>query len=163
VEVSFDTDANGILTVTARDKETGKDQEITISGSTQLSKEEIDRMVRDSQEHAQEDRRRREEVEACNTADTLAYQVERQIQELGGRAPANERARAEQLISEIRNLVKSQSPDITRVRQLSSDLQQLGYSLSSVMHGQGPGEGSQVGTDQQPSDDDVIDTQYVKK
>src|SRR5262249_18268175 len=78
IDVSFDIDANGILTVTARDKTAGKEQSITISGSTQLSKEEIDRMVSDAQRHAAEDRRQREEVEARNHADTIAYQVEHQ-------------------------------------------------------------------------------------
>src|SRR5499426_1546504 len=134
VEVSFDIDANGILTVTARDKETGKEQKITISGSTQLSKEEIDRMVADAQSHADEDRRRREEVEARNHADAIAYQVERQLQELGDRAPANDKARAEQLISEIRQLVKNNSSDVARLRQLASDLQQLGYGLASAAY-----------------------------
>src|SRR6202162_3954756 len=85
IEVAFDIDANGILTVTAKDKETGKEQKITVSGSTQLSKEEIDRMVKDAQSHLEEDKRRREEVEARNTADSVAYQVERQIPELGDR------------------------------------------------------------------------------
>ena len=75
IDVAFDIDANGILTVTARDKTTGKEQSITISGSTQLSKEEIDRMVSDAQRHAAEDRRQREAVEARNQADTVAYQV----------------------------------------------------------------------------------------
>ena len=77
IEVTFDIDANGILTVTAKDQQSGKEQKITISGSTQLAKEEIDRMVADAQAHSEEDRRRREEVEARNTADSIAYQVER--------------------------------------------------------------------------------------
>ena len=124
IDVSFDIDANGILTVTARDKTTGKEQSITISGSTQLSKEEIDRMVSDAQ-HAAEDRQQREAVEARNQADTVAYQVERQLHELGDRAPMHERARAESMIQEIRQLVKDQSTDMARLRQLSSDLQQL--------------------------------------
>src|SRR5438128_140392 len=111
VEVAFDIDANGILTIAAKDKDTGKEQKITVSGSTQLSKEEIDRMVDDAQAHSDEDRRRREEVEARNSADSIAYQVERQIQELGNQVPVNEKARAEQLISEIRELVKNQSGD----------------------------------------------------
>ena len=93
VEVTFDIDANGILTVAAKDKESGKEQKITISGSTQLSKEEVDRMVVDAQSHSDEDRRRREEIEARNTADSMAYQVERQIAELGDRVPINEKAR----------------------------------------------------------------------
>jgi molecular chaperone DnaK len=147
IEVAFDIDANGILTVTARDRETGKEQKITISGSTQLSKEEIDRMVADAQQHADEDRRRREEVEARNHADTIAYQVERQLQELGDRAPANDRARAEQLISEIRQLVKDNSSDVARLRQLASDLQQLGYGLASAAYAQAAagGAGPQTG------------------
>src|SRR5213592_4602424 len=120
IEVTFDIDANGILTVTAKDKDTGKEQKITISGSTQLSKEEIDRMVTDAQQHAAEDRRQREEVEARNHADTIAYQVERQLQELGDRVPMHERARAEDMINGIRQLVKDQSTDMARLRQLSS-------------------------------------------
>src|SRR5438552_7504709 len=105
IEVTFDIDANGILTVTARDRDTGKEQKITITGSTQLAKEEIDRMVRDAETHADEDRRRKEEVEARNNADAMAHQVEKQLRELGDRAPANERARAEQMINQVRELV----------------------------------------------------------
>src|SRR5215510_7520095 len=132
VEVTFDIDANGILTVTAKDKDTGKEQTIKITGSTQLSKEEIDRMVRDAQSHADEDRRRREEVEVRNNADSMAYQVERQLRELGDRAPANEKARAEQLINEVRELVRTQSSDVSKLRQLTSDLQQILYGLASA-------------------------------
>jgi len=136
IDVAFDIDANGILTVTARDKTTGKEQSITISGSTQLSKEEIDRMVADAQQHATEDRRQREAVEARNQADTVAYQVERQLHELGDRAPMHERARAENMIQEIRQLVKDQSTDMARLRQLSSDLQQLAAGLVSSGYAQ---------------------------
>jgi molecular chaperone DnaK len=164
VEVTFDIDANGILTVTARDKETGKEQKITISGSTQLSKEEIDRMVADAQSHAEDDRRRREEVEARNQADSIAYQVERQLQELSGRVPANEKARAEQLISEIRQLVKNNSTDIARLRQLASDLQQLAYGLASAPYSQAAagGESSQGGRGGPSAGggDDVIDAEF---
>jgi molecular chaperone DnaK len=168
IEVSYDIDANGILTVTARDKESGKEQKITISGSTRLSKEEIDRMVRDAQAHSEEDRRRREEVEARNSADSMAYQVERQIQEMGERVPLNEKARAEQLISEIRELVKNNSSDIARLRQLTSDLQQVAYGLSSAAQaytsGRGEAEGGQRGPQpggRQPGGpDDVIDAEF---
>ncbi|HSE32935.1 MAG TPA: molecular chaperone DnaK, partial [Pyrinomonadaceae bacterium] len=102
VEVTFDIDANGILNVTAKDTATGKEQKITISGSTSLDKNEIDRMVRDAEQHSAEDKARRELVEARNMADSLAYSVERSIRDLGGRVPAHERARAESLINEIR-------------------------------------------------------------
>ena len=161
IEVTYDIDANGILTVTAKDKESGKEQKITISGSTQLSKEEIDRMVADAQSHSEEDRRRREEVEARNSADSLAYQVERQIQELGERVPLNEKARAEQLISQIRELVQNNSSDTTRLRQLTSDLQQVAYGLSSSgSGGQGPESGRSSGPQPGGGDDEVIDAEF---
>ena len=129
IEVTFDIDANGILTVTAADKDTGKQQKITISGSTQLSKDEIDRMIHDAEAHASEDKRRREEIEVANHADSMAYQVERQLREMGERVPANEKARAEQLISEVRSAMKSTPPDTTRLRQLTGDLQQIAHGL----------------------------------
>ena len=164
VEVAFDIDANGILTVTARDKTTGKEQSITISGSTQLSKEDIDRMVTDAQQHASEDRQRREEVEARNNADAMAYQVERQLHELGERAPMHERARAEDMIHEIRQLVKNQSTDIARLRQLSSDLQQLAAGLAASGYAQATAGGAdREGRDGRPrggTADDVIDAEF---
>jgi molecular chaperone DnaK len=168
IEVSFDTDANGILTVTARDKESGKEQKITISGSTQLSKEDIDRMVADAQTHSDEDRKRREEIEARNTADSMAYQVERQLRELGDRVPMNEKARAEQLMSQIRELVKSNSTDVARLRQLTSDLQQVAYGLTSAASSQEgagarPDGGGGRPEGQPPSsggNDDVIDAEF---
>ena len=166
IEVSFDIDANGILTASAQDKATGKEQRITITGSTQLPKDEVERMVTDAQSHADEDRRRREEVDARNQADSVAYQVERQIGELGDRAPANERARAEALISEVREMVKNNSTDISRLRQLSSDLQQLasglaatGYTRAAAGGAQGPAQGP--GAQSPPGGaDDVIDAEF---
>jgi molecular chaperone DnaK len=164
VEVTFDIDANGILTATARDKETSKEQKITISGSTQLSKEEIDRMVADARSHTDEDRRRREEVEARNHADSIAYQVERQLQELGARVPANEKARAEQLISQIRQLVNNNSTEIARLRELAGDLQQLAYGLASAPYSQAAAGGarSQSGSGGASAEggDDVIDAEF---
>ena len=163
IEVSYDIDANGILTVTAKDKESGKEQKITISGSTQLSKEEIDRMVADALSHSEEDRRRREEVEARNSADSMAYQVERQIRDLGDRVPMNEKARAEQLIAEIRELVKNNSSDVARLRRLTSDLQQVASGLASAAYSQassGGGQGGGPGGTQPGGGDDVIDAEF---
>src|SRR3989449_354259 len=145
IEVTFDIDANGILTVTAKDRDTGKEQKITISGSTQLSKEEVERMVRDAQAHSEEDRKRRQEVDARNAADSLAHQVERQIRDLGDGVPLNEKARAEQLIAEIRELVKSNSSDIGRLRQLASDLQQIAHALASTAYSRAASAGAQGG------------------
>ena len=163
IEVSFDIDANGILTVTAKDKDTGKEQKITITGSTQLAKEEIDRMVSDAQAHSDEDKRRREEVEVRNNADSIAYQVERQINELGDRVPANERARAEQLISEIRELVKANSSDVAKLRQLTSDLQQVAAALASAAYSQAASAGANAGRPgrgQSEQSDNVIDAEF---
>jgi molecular chaperone DnaK len=156
IEVTFDIDANGILTATARDKDTGKEQKITITGSTQLAKEEIDRMVHDAEAHAEEDRRRKEEVEARNNADAMAHQVEKQLHELGERAPANEKARAEQMINQVRELVRTQSTDVTQLRQLTSDLQQILYGLAAAASQAQQTETQKTGTD------DVIDADFRK-
>ncbi|MGE5529658.1 MAG: molecular chaperone DnaK [Patescibacteria group bacterium] len=153
IEVTFDIDANGILTVTARDKDTGKEQRITITGSTQLDKAEIDRMIRDAQAHAAEDRSRREAAEARNNADAAAYQVERLLNELGERAPANEKARAQGLIEEVRRLVKEESTDLNRLRQLAGDLQQIAHGLAAGAPAGTPGGGRRTG-------DDVIDADF---
>jgi molecular chaperone DnaK len=168
IEVTFDIDANGILTVTAKDKETGKEQKITISGSTQLAKEEIDRMVRDAQAHAEEDKRRHEEVAARNNADSVAYQVEKQIQDLGEKVPANEKARTQQLIGEIRELLKSDSIDLPRLRQLTGDVQQIGHAVSSAAYNQAATSsnggrkpaGSQGAGNQRSGNEDVIDAEF---
>jgi molecular chaperone DnaK len=170
VEVTFDIDANGILNVTAKDLGSGKEQKITISGSTSLDKAEIDRMIRDAEQHAVEDRQRRELVEARNTADSLAYGVERAISDMGDRVPAHERARAESLISDIRTAVKDESTSIDRLRQLTSDLQQISHSLASAAYGgqasaAGAGAGGGGGTSRGGggADDDVIDAEYTPK
>jgi len=161
VDVTFDIDANGILTVAAKDKATGKEQKITISGSTQLSKDEIDRMVREAEAHSSEDKRRREEVEVRNTADSTAYQVERRIKELAGQVPPHEAARSEQLITETRDLVKGNSTDLERLRQLTSDLQQMAAALSSSAYERttttraGGGDGQP-----QAESEDVIDAEF---
>ena len=173
VEVTFDIDANGILNVTAKDMATAKEQKITISGSTSLDKNEIDRMVRDAEQHSAEDKARRELVEARNMADSLAYSVERSIKDLGDRVPAHERARAESLINEIRSALKDESTPLERFRQMSSDLQQVSHSLASAAYSQasaagagagassGGGSGQSGGT--QGADDDVIDAEYTPK
>ena len=171
VEVAFDIDANGILNVSAKDMTTGKEQKITISGSTSLDKGDIDRMIKDAEQHAAEDRSRRELIEARNAADSLAYQVERAIKDMGDRAPEHERARAESLINEIRSAIKDDSVGVERLRQLTSDLQQLSHSLASAAYSQesgaaaagaGAGGGGTSGG-AGGGDDDVIDAEYVPK
>jgi molecular chaperone DnaK len=169
IEVTFDIDANGILNVSAKDLATGKEQKITISGSTSLDKGEIDRMIRDAQQHAAEDKQRRELVEARNNADALAYNVERAIKDMGDRVQPHERARAESLIIDIRNAIKDESTPIDRLRQLTSDLQQVSHSLASAAYSQasaagaGAGGGGTSGGGGGGGDDDVIDAEYTPK
>src|SRR5262249_50313183 len=138
---------------------------ITITGSTQLSKDEVERMVAEAQSHADEDRRRREEVDARNQADSIAYQVERQIGELGDRVPPKKPPAAEPTPGEGQEVVKNNSTDIARLRQLSSDLQQLasglaatGYTRAAAGGAQGPG--GQGAQDTRRGPDDVIDAEF---
>jgi molecular chaperone DnaK len=174
VEVTFDIDANGILNVSAKDMASGKEQKITISGSTSLDKGEIDRMLRDAERHAAEDKQRRELVEARNNADSLAYSVERAIKDMGDRVAPHERARAESLINDIRTALKDESTPLDRLRQLTSDLQQVSHSLSSAAYSQasaaaagagatGGGATSGGGSGVGAGDDDVIDAEYTPK
>jgi molecular chaperone DnaK len=163
VEVTFDIDANGILTVTARDKETSKEQKITVAGSGQLPKEEIDRMVKDAQAHVEDDKLRREQVSVRNTADSIAYQVEAQLRDLGDKVAPNDKSRAEQIITQIRDLVKSESADLPNLRQFTSDLQQLSHSLLATASNPVPGPSPQNGASHGPAKDsaeDVIDAEF---
>jgi molecular chaperone DnaK len=137
-----------------------------ISGSTQLSKEEIDRMVKDAQAHVDEDKRRREEIEVRKQCRLDSLSGRRQVRELGDRVPVNEKGRAEQLITEIRQLVKSNSSDLARLRQLTSDLQHMVNGLSSAAYSQTTSGNGRDGRDgrtnggQPGAIDDVIDAEF---
>jgi molecular chaperone DnaK len=130
-------------------------------------------MIRDAEQHASEDKARRELIEARNMADSLAYSVERSIKDLGVRVPAHERARAEALINEIRSALKDESTTLERFRQLTSDLQQVSHSLASAAYSQAsaagagaggrPDGGSNQGGSSQGGDDEVIDAEYTPK
>ena len=156
IEVTFDIDANGILNVTARDKASGREQKITITASSGLSKEEVDRMVREAELHAQEDRQRREEIETRNRADSMAYQAERTLQEMGDRIPANLRSEVEDKIKAVRDALAGS--DLTRVRSAADDLErtmqrvgQEAYSEAGATAGasdgtSGSSSGSEPGT-----------------
>jgi len=156
IEVTFDIDANGILNVSARDKATGKEQRITITASTNLSKEEVERMIRDAQAHAAEDKARRELVELKNQADSLAYQAEKSLKELGDKVDSIERSRIEGLIKDLREAIAQE--DRNRIQQLSNDLQQAMFKVSQAAYGDGaaPGAGSSG-----RKDDGVVEGEYT--
>jgi molecular chaperone DnaK len=154
IEVTFDIDANGILNVTARDKATGREQKITITASSGLSREEIDRMVRDAEIHAQEDLQRKEEIEVRNRADSLAYQAERTLRDVGDKVSADVRSDVEDKVKAVRDALSSN--DMTRLRsattELESAMQRIGqdvYSQNGATPGaapQGPAPESDSGT-----------------
>ncbi|GIV21027.1 MAG: chaperone protein DnaK [Armatimonadota bacterium] len=164
IEVTFDIDANGILHVSAKDLGTGKQQAITITGSSNLTREEIDRMVKEAQAHAEEDRRRREEAEVRNQADSLAYQTERMLRDLGDRVPSDEKLRIEQAISDLRDAINKN--DISLIRQRMEALQQESYQLSQRLYEQASqtyaGTGAQTGGSSSGSsgDGEVIDAEF---
>ncbi|MET1062934.1 MAG: molecular chaperone DnaK [Aeromicrobium sp.] len=165
VEVIADIDANGILNVTARDKDTGAEQGITISESSNLDQTEVERMVQEAERNRTSDQQLREEVDARNQLDSLAYQVQRRLDELGDAAPSHERARAEMLVADARQAVQDQAP-MDRVRELTGELQQVMAGLSAVSAG-GPGDagasvGAGAGTAAGESDDDVIDAEVER-
>src|SRR3954452_6927535 len=157
IEVVFDVDANGILNVTARDKDTGVEQGITISESTNLDQSEVERMLEEAERNRAADQQLREEVDARNALDSIAYQVERRLEELGDAAPSHERARAEMLVTDARQAVADQAP-MDRVRALTSELQQVLAGLNAVSQGAGASVGADVGG--RPGDDDVIDAEF---
>ena len=158
VEVTFDIDANGILNVTARDKDTGKEQSITISEQSNLDPSEVERMLAEAERNRGDDEALRKAVDARNELDSVAYQVERRLAELGDSAPPHDRARAEMLIADARKAVKDGASPAD-VQPLASELQQLLYGLVPVQDG---GDGRQVGGADAAStdDDDVIDAEF---
>jgi molecular chaperone DnaK len=172
IEVTFDIDANGILNVSAKDKDTGAEQRITISETSNLDKSEIERMVKDAEQHRDEDRRLRELTDARNELDAAAYAVEHLLAERGDSVPVHERARADSLAADARQALKDDTP-ADRLRTLTAELQQVYQSLIAAagapppggqpgdgaagQAGTGPGRTGPAGGD----DDDVIDAEFT--
>ena len=165
IEVTFDIDANGIVNVSAKDLGTGKQQQITISGSTALSDDEVDRMVKDAETHAAEDAQRKEEVETRNNADSLVNATQQTLDELGDKAPADAKAAAESAIAEAKSALEGN--DIEAIKASVEKLQQAGYKLAEVVYSQNGGDpaaaaaaaaGAQGGA--APADDDTIEADF---
>jgi molecular chaperone DnaK len=141
IEVTFDIDANGIINVAARDKATGKEQNVTITASTNLSESDIDRMVDQAKEHEEEDRRRKELIDARNAADGLAYQAEKTLKELGDKVPESDRKQIEGKISDLRQAMETD--DLAEIKRLTEEVQQASYALSQQLYQQEDGTGPQ--------------------
>ncbi|HLA07796.1 MAG TPA: Hsp70 family protein, partial [Anaerolineales bacterium] len=157
VEVTFDIDANGILHVTAKDKASGKEQKVTITASTNLNKNDIDRMMNEARSHEAEDKKRRELIDAKNTADNLVYQTEKALRDLGDKVPSAERGEIETKINDLKTA--AQSDDIVGIQKASESVQQAFHALSQQLYAQGqPQPEAQGGPSTPPSNDgDVID------
>jgi molecular chaperone DnaK len=165
VEVTFDVDANGILNVSARDQATGTEQQVTIQETTNLDQGEIERMVQEAQEHAAEDKQRREEIDARNELDSLAYRVDQLVTELQERLPVHEKARAEQLVADARQAIEQQA-GLDRVRPLIADLQQLVHTLpssSSAAGGAAQANGGGAGAPAHDDDQEVVDAEFTRE
>ena len=156
IEVTFDIDANGIVTVSAKDKGTGKEQQITISGSTALSDEEVDRMVKDAEAHAEEDKRQKEEVEVRNQTDSLCYSTEQTIADLGDKVSADVKGEAEAAISEAKKALEG--TDVDAIKAAGDKLQEVAYKLAQIVYADAQQETG--GSAAASSDDDVVDADY---
>ncbi|NEO17113.1 MULTISPECIES: molecular chaperone DnaK [unclassified Moorena] len=167
IEVTFDIDANGILNVTAKDKGTGKEQSINITGASTLSDQEVDRMVKDAEANAEADQERREKIDRKNQADSLTYQAEKQIKELDDKLPAADKEKIEGLIKDLREAITQE--DDEKIKTLTTELQQALYSVSANLYQQAEGAaqptdagapGPDAAASGSSGGDDVIDAEF---
>ncbi len=163
IEVTFDIDANGILNVTAKDKGTGKEQSISITGASTLPDTEVDRMVKEAEANASADKERREKIDRKNQADSLVYQAEKQLNELGDKVPAADKTKAEGLIKDLKDALAQDNDD--QIKSLTEELQQVLYSIGSSVYQQAGGApgadaGAAPGGSPSESSDDVIDAEF---
>ena len=172
IEVTFDIDANGIVNVSAKDLNTGKAQSIQITASSGLTQEEIDRLVKDAELHAAEDKKKKQLIQARNEADALIYSVEKSLVDIGAKLNPDSRNQAENAVAELKQAMKNEDAD--RIRSLSAQLSQIIHTLSRTAYGQneqdGPTRGQQSGSYTHASshsrtaaankDDDVVDADF---
>jgi molecular chaperone DnaK len=160
IEVTFDIDANGILNVTARDKATGKEQKVTITASTNLTKDDIERMVDSAKVHESEDRKLRELAEVRNAADNIAYQAEKALRELGDKIPANDRQQIESKIQSLRETMTGE--DLKEIKRQTEELQQASYALSQQLYAQQaqPQSEGPAGNASGSDEEDVVEGEF---
>jgi molecular chaperone DnaK len=162
IEVTFDIDANGILNVSAKDRDTGKEQKIEITNSTNLDEREIERMVREAEQHAEEDRKKREWVEARNALETSSYQLEREIKELGDSLPPEEKGTADRLVEEAKEAIKNEA-EKSRLEELTKQVGEKMMQIARYRKQEASGDQSASGTGAGGSggnDEDVVDADF---
>jgi molecular chaperone DnaK len=167
VEVTFDIDATGILNVAAKDLATGREQKITITGASQLDKNDVDKMVKDAEAHATEDHKRREEAEIRNRADALVYSTEKNLKDLGDKVPSDMKVQVENALEATKAAI--QAEDVERIRTTSQELEQTSYKLSEILYQQASaGAKTEAGPEQAPpgqaggEEGEVIDAEFKK-
>ena len=162
IEVTFDIDANGIVKVTAKDKGTGKQQQITISGSTALSDDEVDRMVKDAESHAEEDKKHKDEIEVRNQTDSLCYSTEQTLKDLGDKAPADVKSEVEAAVADAKKALDG--TDTEAIKAAGERLQNAGHKLAEIVYSdtneQASGASGASGAQATGNTDDVVDADY---
>ena len=156
IEVTFDIDANGIVKVTAKDKGTGKQQQITISGSTALSDDEVDRMVKDAESHAEEDKKHKDEIEVRNQTDSLCYSTEQTLKDLGDKVPADMKKQVEDAVTDAKKALDG--TDIDAIKSAGEKLQEVGHKLAEIVYSDTAAQAS--GDQTTGGADDVVDADY---
>jgi molecular chaperone DnaK len=162
IEVTFDIDANGIVHVTATDKATGKEQSMTISGGSALSKDDIDRMMREAEQHADEDKKRREEVEVRNTAEALVYQTEKFLADNADKIPADAKANVDGPLDELKKAIDA--GDVAGMKAATDKVAQASQTLGAAMYAQSqgsPSAGATADAAADMADEDVVDAEIV--
>ena len=159
IEVTFDIDANGIVNVSAKDRGTGQEQKITITGTTALSDEEVDRMVNDAESHADEDRKKKEEAEVRNTADSLVYGTEKTIADLGDKVPKDTKSDVEAAVADVKKALEGD--DIEEIKRATAALQEKSYKLAEIVYQQAQDEQAAEGGAAPEADEEVADYEVV--
>jgi len=172
IEVTFDIDANGIINVSAKDMGTGKEQRITITAPNKLSKDEIDKKVKEAEQHAEEDKKRQEEIEIRNNADSMIYTSEKTLEELADKVDADKKSKIEDLVKELRDLISGQNLDAikTKTDELTKVVQEVGAAIYQEAQQAQAQQKAQNGAQESQSEttgkdnDETIDADYeVKK
>jgi molecular chaperone DnaK len=159
IEVTFDIDANGIVHVSAKDRATNKEQSMTITGQSSMSKEDIERMVRDAEAHAEDDRRRKEEAEVRNNADSLVYQTEKVLKEHGDKITGPEKEAVESSLASLKTAIEGD--DIAAIKAATESLMSASQSFSQKLYDAASAEGASAGAATAPNDDEVVDAEII--
>jgi molecular chaperone DnaK len=159
IEVTFDIDANGIVNVSAKDLGTGKEQSMTITGGTKLAEDEIQRMIKEAEAHADEDRRRREEAEVRNQADGVIYQTEKTLKEHGEKLDESDRKMVDDALNEAREALKGS--DLDRIKATSEQLLTASQKFAEVIYQRAQSQQTPGGDGTAASEDEVVDAEVV--